>query len=135
MTSLLLVNCTLNLFITIIILWTLSFTIDYLRTLWLIFFFWRKTTYFLNMVCHWSQPDTLSTCFMEGFCFYIATFTPLIARILLCLHMQTNSVFEIVLYADQINILHLHNELTLTWILHNRMNPCLWSFKDIQLHT
>ena len=40
---------------------------------------------------------------------------PFIAMILLCLHIQTNSEFEIVLYADQINILHLHNQSVLTW--------------------
>ena len=56
------------------------------------------------MVCHLSQPDALSTCFMEGFYICIATFALLIVRILLCLHMKINSVFEIVMYKDQINI-------------------------------
>ena len=69
-----------------------------------IFFFKKKTTHFLNMVCHLSQPDALSTCFMEDFYLCRATFASLVARILLCLHMQTNSVLEIELYADQINI-------------------------------
>ena len=84
--------------------------------------FQRKTTHFLNMVCHLSQPDALSTCFMEGFYFCIATFASLIARILLCLHMQTHSVVEIELYADQINILHLRNQSILSWIPRNRIH-------------
>ena len=70
-TSLLQVNCTLNLFTTIIILWTLSFAVDYLWTLWLVIFFSKKPTYFLNTMCHWSQPDALSTCFIEDFYFYM----------------------------------------------------------------
>ena len=71
--------------------------------------FQRKTTHFQNMVYHLSQPDALSTWFMEDFYFCIATFALLIDRILLNLHMKTNSMFEIGLYAVQINILHLHN--------------------------
>ena len=47
--------------------WTLSLAVYYLCTLWYIFFQW-KITHFLNVVCHWSQSDKLSTCFME--CFY-----------------------------------------------------------------
>ena len=88
-----------------------------------IFLFKRKTTHFLNMVCHLSQPDALSTCFMEDFYFCIATFASLITRILLCLHMQTHSVLEIELYADQINILHLRNQSILSWIPRDRINP------------
>ena len=84
--------------------------------------FQRKTTHFLNMVCHLSQPDALLTCFMEGFYFCVATFALLNVRILLCLHMKTNSVFEIVFYADQINILHLHKQSILSWIPRNRIN-------------
>ena len=85
-------------------------------------FFQRKITHFLNMVCHLSQPDALSTCFMEDFYFCIATFASLIASILLCFHMQTHSVIEIELYADQINILHLHNQSILSWIPWNRIS-------------
>ena len=85
--------------------------------------FQRKTTHFLNMVCHLSQLDALLTCFMNDFYFCIATFASLIARILLCLHMQTHSVLEIDLYADQINILHLRNQSILSWIPRNRNKP------------
>ena len=74
-----------------------------LRTLWLVYSFSRKNNTF-PVWCHLSQPDTLSTCFMEDFYFCIATFVSLISKILLCLHMQTHSVLEIELYADQINI-------------------------------
>ena len=88
-----------------------------------IFFFKEKTTHFLNMVCHLSQPDALSTCFMEDFYFCIATVASLMARILLCLHMQTHSVLEIDLYADQINILRLRNQSILSWIPGDRINP------------
>ena len=95
-----------------------------LRTLWLVYsFFQRKTTHFLNMVCHLSQPDALLTCFIKDFYFCIATFASLIAKILLCLHMQTHSVLEIDLYADQINILHLCNQSILSWIPRDRINP------------
>ena len=73
--------------------------------------FQRKTTHFLNMVCHLSQLDALSTCFMKDFYFCIATFASLIARILLYLHMQTHSVLQIELYTNQINILHLRNQI------------------------
>ena len=97
--------------------------------------FQRKITYFLNMLCQLSQLDTHSACFMEDFYFCIAIFASLIARILFCLHMQTNGMFEIVLYADQINILHLLNQSALTWILQNRLNSYLWSFKDIHIYT
>ena len=84
------------------------------------------------MVCHLSQPDALLTCFMEDFYFCRATFASLIPRILLCLHMQTHSMLEIELYADQINILHLRNQSILSWIPRDRINPSLWSFEDIQ---
>ena len=94
-----------------------------LCTLWLVYSFQRIITHFLYMVCHLSQPESLSTCFMEDFYFCIATFVSLIARILLCLHMKTNSVFEIVLYADQINILHMHKQSILSWNPQNRINP------------
>ena len=94
-----------------------------LRTLWLVYsFFQRKTTHFLNMVCHLSQPDALLTCFMEDFYFCRATFASLIPRILLCLHMQTHSVLKIDLYADQINILHLRNQSIFSWIPRDRIN-------------
>ena len=94
-----------------------------LRTCGWYILFQRKTTHFLNMVCHLSHLDALSTCFMEDFYFCIATFASLIARILLCLKLQTHSVLEIELYADQINILHLHKQSILSWIPQNRINP------------
>ena len=90
---------------------------------WWYILFQRKTTHFLNMVCHLSQPDALSTYFMDDFYFCVATFALFIAKILLCLHMKINSVFEIVLFADQINILHLHKQSILSWIPRNRINP------------
>ena len=36
---------------------------------------------------------------------------------------KIHSVLEIELYADQINILHLHNQSILSWIPRNRINP------------
>ena len=95
-----------------------------LHTLWLVYSWSKKNfIHFLNMVWYLSQSDALSTYFMEGFYFCVATFALLIARILLCLHMKTNIVFEIVLYADQISILHLHKKLILSWIPRNKINP------------
>ena len=95
-----------------------------LRTLWLIYSFFEEKPHISWIWCViLSQPDALLTCFMEDFYFYRATFASLIPRILLCLHMQTHSVIEIELYADQINILHLRNQSILSWIPRDRINP------------
>jgi len=56
------------------LLWCILLLIEwymqhYLHTPWLVYFFQRKITHFLNMVGHWSQPNALSTCFMDGYYF------------------------------------------------------------------
>ena len=79
-------------------------------------FFFKKTHIFpeydVSLISTRRTIDLLHRrlLFLHGLKKWSPTFASLIAKILLCLHMQTNSVLEIELYVDQINILHLCNQ-------------------------
>ena len=83
-----------------------------------IFFFKEKSHIFWIWCVIESQLDAFSTSFMVDYYFCIVWW---------------NVVFEIELYTNQTNIPHLCNQSVLTWIIQNKINPCLWSFEDIQV--
>ena len=95
-----------------------------------IFIFKKKNTFSEYGVSFISTRHTLNLfhgrlLFLRGLRKSSPTFASLIDKITLCLHMKATNVFETELYVDQINISHLRNQSTLTWIRWTRINLCL----------